>query len=170
MTTKTLRKLTTQVTIAFTAMIFLGFAIYKEIKVLYTYVSKSQILQRQGSPSSEINGITLLWFAIFAATLYFIIACIVYFAIRIQKIREVKSLGRQRKSEVKERKATRQKDESENEAEKSTLCYILVQELKEKYNKRVNMTEEQWEEIKEDTECLDYDELCDLISKCEVTW
>lgn len=175
MTTKTLRKLTTQATIAFVAIIFFSYAIYREVKVLYTDISKAQILQRQGSPNSVINGITLLWFVIFAATLYAILKYVACFFIKIQKIREVKSAlaerERQIKSEIEMKKEIRRREElKRKEFESPTLRYLLVQELKEKYHQRVKMTKEQWEEIEEDTECLDYDELCDLISKFDVTW
>ncbi len=173
MTTKTLRKLTTQATIALIAMVFLGFAMYEEIKVLYTSVSKAQILQRQGSPSSEINGITLLWFVILGATLYAICKCVEYLFGKIQEIRKVKSVlaerERQRKIEIEKRKATRQEDESERKLDSSTLRYLLMEGLKKKY-KRIKITEEKWKEIEEDTESLDDDELLDLIPTKDWTW
>ncbi len=173
MTTKTLRKLTTQATIALIAMVFLGLAMYEEIKVLYTSVSKAQILQRQGSPSSEINGITLLWFVILGATLYAICKCVEYLFGKIQETRKVNSVlaerERQRKIEIEKRKATRQEDESERKLDSSTLRYLLMEGLKKKY-KRINITEEKWKEIEEDTESLDDDELLDLIPTKDWTW
>ena len=186
--TKKERKSIITFTIIVIAIVMLCFAIWIEVRKIFEDLPTAQMLQRQGVPSSRIDGITLLWFVLVCASIYMLLECIGRFFIQLETMKKtIIQIVKRKRKEKKEAKRINYigqvaeaikwvKKENEiseyekllSEQERIVLEEKVLETLKSVERKK-QPTGEEWAEIKNDFQSLSNEEL-ECITSYDVTW